>query len=525
MGMPLVCGLLAMAWAVFNPRSIGQQPMLNLDPGFIGGIRDVLIRAGFTVEGVPARLECDEMVRIAPKEMPRLLNLTREGTPLDILIRLLVFGEMVDPPAASAALHPMTLESWCDGGLLQVRGNQVAPRLALFPHGEFLIACDLPARQLDYQIRPDHVVGPGQSSQWLLNATIKRQVGSALDLGTGCGIQGLSCASHSGRVVCTDINPRALNIASFNAALNGLGNIEFRAGDLFQPVHGETFDLVTMNPPFAISPETRFQFRDGGMGGDGFVQRLIREAPAFLAENGICQLVAEWAHIRGGDWRARIESWFKGSGCDVWVISLAAREPDVYALNWISATVREGTDRYAQCWNEWMAYYQEQGIEKVSIGIITMRRRKAPRNWLWVTEDVDDIDAYGGEAIRQGLLLRDFLSECSGEALLDTPLHIVPDAVIENVSRSDGSGWKMERSVLRYGKGLRYAGNIDIHIARLIGQCNGRKTPRQLMDELAGSLGVEPAQIHDSVLAAITNLVERGFLLPPNAAAQYRGTQ
>jgi hypothetical protein len=230
-------------------------------------------------------------------------------------------------------------------------------------------------------------------------------------------------------------------------------------------------------------------------------------------------LVAEWAHIRGIDWQARVESWFEGSGCDVWVICLATREPDVYALNWISATVREGTDHYAQCWNEWTAYYEEQGIENVSIGIITMRRRRAPRNWFWIAQDVGDIDAYGGEAILQGLLLRDFLSECSGETLLDTPLQIVPDAVIENVSRSDGAGWKMERSVLRHGKGLRYGGNIDIHIARLIGQCNGRKTPRQLMDELAESLGVESDKIRDSVLAAITNLVERGFLLPQNATA------
>ena len=496
-----------------------KQKMLNINPDFIDGVRDVLAKAGFTEEGVPARLDCEEMIRITAKEMPRLLRLTREGTPLDTLIRLLVFGAKVDVAAAEQALQPMTLESWVDGGLLHIQGSEVAPHFSLFPHVGFLIACDLPARQLDYRISPDHVVGPGQSAQWLLNATIRRKVRSALDLGTGCGIQGMGCASHSSNVICTDINPRALNVASFNISLNGLENIEIREGDLFEPVQGETFDLITMNPPFAISPETRFQFRDGGMGSDGFVQRIIHEAPAYLAENGICQLVAEWAHIRGIDWRARIESWFKGSGCDVWVICLATREPDIYALNWISATVKEGTDHYTHRWNEWMAYYEKQCIENVSIGIITMRHRKASRNRFWITQEIDGIDVFAGDAIARGFRLRDFLSETSTEALLDIPLQILPDAVIENLSRSDGDGWKMERTVLRHTKGLRYTGNLDIYIARLIGQCDGRKALRQLIDELAGFLGVDTGEIQDSALAAISNLIERGFVLPPSIIA------
>jgi hypothetical protein len=503
----------------FGMHPMIRQRMLNLNPDFIEGIRHVLAKTGFTEQGVPDRLGCEEMIRITAKEMPRLLRLTSEGTALDSLIRLLVFGAEVEVAAARQALQPMTLESWCDGGILEVRERGVSPLFSLFPHSGFLIACDRTARQLDYQIRPDHVHGPGQSSQWLLNATIKRQVRSALDLGTGCGIQGISCAAHSDKVVCTDINQRALNVASFNTALNGLENVEIRAGDLFDPVKGETFDLITMNPPFAISPETRFQFRDGGLGGDGFVQRVVREAPAYLTENGICQFTAEWAHVRGIDWQSRIEGWFHGSGCDVWLICLATRDPDIYALNWISETDKESTDKYTHRWEEWMTYYEQESIDKVGTGIITMRRRTAPRNGFWITQEIDGIDVFTGEAIERGLRLRDFLSETSAEDLLDTRLQIVPEAVIESLSRSDGDGWKMERTILRHGRGLRYAGNLDIHIARLIGQCNGRKPLRQLIDELAGSLGVESDKILDSALAAISNLIERGFVLPPNIMA------
>ena len=114
------------------------------------------------------------------------------------------------------------------------------------------------------------------SSINLMNGAIRRRVDTTLDLGTGCGIQGMMCARHSRRVVATDINPRALNITRFNAMMNGLDNIEVREGSRFDSVGGERFDLVLVNPPFAISPDNHFLFRDGGMAGDGFVRALSR---------------------------------------------------------------------------------------------------------------------------------------------------------------------------------------------------------------------------------------------------------
>lgn len=42
----------------------------------------------------------------------------------------------------------------------------------------------------------------------------------------------------------TDINPRAITLARLNAAINGIRNVEFRLGDGFAPVAGETLDLI-----------------------------------------------------------------------------------------------------------------------------------------------------------------------------------------------------------------------------------------------------------------------------------------
>ncbi|WP_457615192.1 HemK2/MTQ2 family protein methyltransferase [Methanopyrus sp.] len=70
-----------------------------------------------------------------------------------------------------------------------------------------------------------------------------------LDVGTGCGIQGLSAAAEGCEVVATDVNPAAVQCARWNAHLNDL-EIDAREGDLFEPVRGERFDVVLFNPPY-----------------------------------------------------------------------------------------------------------------------------------------------------------------------------------------------------------------------------------------------------------------------------------
>ena len=96
--------------------------------------------------------------------------------------------------------------------------------------------------------------------------------------------------------------------------------MECREGDLFEPVAGMTFDLIVSNPPFVISPESRYIYRDSGMAGDEVCRKICREAPRFMTDGGFCQIICNWAEFKGQDWRERLKTWFEGSGCDVWVM-------------------------------------------------------------------------------------------------------------------------------------------------------------------------------------------------------------
>ena len=139
-----------------------------------------------------------------------------------------------------------------------------------------LLTCDS-VRRVQGGVAEDLVLGVNRPTQILGHCMLPVPAGAAvLDLGTGCGPLALKAARAAGRVIATDVNPRALQFAGFNAALNGIANIEFRCGDRFEPVTGERFDLIVSNPPFFITPKSKLLFTDNPFQLDLFAASLAQ---------------------------------------------------------------------------------------------------------------------------------------------------------------------------------------------------------------------------------------------------------
>ena len=68
------------------------------------------------------------------------------------------------------------------------------------------------------------------------------------------------------------------------ALWNGVANVEFRAGSFLEPVEGERFGVVAAHPPYVVSPESEFLFRDSGLGRARVSERLVRALPGVLAD-------------------------------------------------------------------------------------------------------------------------------------------------------------------------------------------------------------------------------------------------
>lgn len=137
-----------------------------------------------------------------------------------------------------------------------------------------------------------------------------------LDLCTGSGVIAVSLAKEypAAHVVATELSPSAAAVARKNAARNGVDDrVDVREGDLFGPVAGERFELITANPPYiasAILPTLSSEVRrepvmalDGGPDGLAFYDRICAEAMAHLAPGGA--LVVEHGYDQADAVRAR----------------------------------------------------------------------------------------------------------------------------------------------------------------------------------------------------------------------------
>src|SRR4029077_5460930 len=229
----------------------------------------------------------------------------------------------------------------------------------------------------------DHVVGVTRPSVTLACLTVRRPVRSALDLGTGGGIQAILTARHAERVVATDITERALVFGAFNAALNGVTNIEYRRGSWFAPVEGERFDLVLSNPPYVISPESQYIYRDSGMRGDSASEQVVRTAPKFLEEGGYAAIMMSWvvAEPAEADQTASPRRWLEDNGCDAWLLHYRTDDPLTTAANWNEHLAQDPT-RYGETVDRWVAYYRSIGAGGIAFGSVVLRRRSGGTNWL-----------------------------------------------------------------------------------------------------------------------------------------------
>jgi len=124
-----------------------------------------------------------------------------------------------------------------------------------------------------------------------------------LDLCTGSGCLALSLAKEfrNAQVCGTDTSATAIQYAHENAALNGITNITFTTGSLFEPVKRLTFDLIVSNPPYirsgdieSLQPEIKDwepqDALDGGEDGLVYYRLIISEVKNYLNEGGYLML-------------------------------------------------------------------------------------------------------------------------------------------------------------------------------------------------------------------------------------------
>ena len=379
------------------------------------------------------------------------------------------------------------------------------PHAASLPGGdhEWWVASDLGEVQTGKPLSDDHVLGIGGATLTLLEMTVRERVDSALDVGCGCGIQALYLATHADRVVATDLSSRACALTQFNAALNE-AVIDVREGSLFEPVEGETFDLIVTNPPFVITPDSvrgaagLLEYRDGGMDRDNLIRAVLRANWEIPADRN-----------PDTQWTWRVDSWLDGLPVDAWVVQRDVLDPARYVDMWIRDSGGQLMARadYERAFTSWLADFRRAGTGAIGMGFVALRR-------------LDEAEAASGGKRAYDLSLdghaprgRDVawaLASLRAPELWEVALTRASD-VREERHYVPGSP-DPELLIMHQGGGLGRSVPVSSSVSAVVGASDGELTVGQIAAAVAMLTSVEVDDVRAEIEAPLRDLIRWGLL-------------
>jgi methyltransferase family protein len=500
-----------------SPSAERGPPPKADDEETLAGLRAALQRADFTTEAVEARLGTHELSSRADEVAVHVRRLAGDDA-FATLAKAFLLGTEVDAPALGRALEPLELRALAALGLIATDGSRVWARARLVPHGDYYIASDADRAQ-GPEASYDHVPGIQAPSVTLAKLAVRRRVATALDLGTGCGIQALLAAKHCERVVATDVSGRALGFARFNLRLNGVDNVELRLGDGFEVVGRERFDLIVSNPPYVISPDTAYAYRDSGLEADALCRRIVGSLPDFLAEGGFAHVLVSWAQEPAGDWAEPLRNWVDERGCDAWLLHYKTEDVLTHAANWLRPLGEEDPVSYEQALDRWLEYLRRLEIEAIGYGAVVLRRRSGSRNWVYAERlPLERLEPASEHTLRV-FAARDYLEAPADDTeLLNGVFELTEHHRLEQTIVSREGGLAVEGQTLALLDGLAFRVGLDRYTAALLPHFDGARPLREVLAQAQKALrlgAAEEEQFEEAALPVARRLLELGFLSGP----------
>lgn len=490
---------------------------LRLSPPDLAALRADLLRSDYTFDQVTDRLgpvATEALGRNSSFAVRRALG--ESDDPQADAIRLWL---LADPLPAARVKYWRSFDALISAGLLTFSappdssepGQWVRASVELKPHASeshhgWICSDATPLDGRIEQPRPDFVLGASPASTTLAQLVPQQHWGSVLDLGTGCGIQALHLDAD--RIVATDLNPRALVLATISLGLSQVA-ADLRLGSLYEPVADERFDLILTNPPYVIAPPGgELVYREGGFAGDDLMRTVVSQAADHLSDNGLLVVLGNWAHLAGQTWQDRLKTWIP-DGCDALILQREQLDPDAYIDLWLADAGLSGNPEQAAAHRRWADYFDELQLTAVGMGWLFLRKSGRTTPQIRIEEWVHQVAQPVGDAIADYFNAID-LAEAPDPVLLTSHL-VCADSVTQETYGRPGAA-DPEHIVLRQATGLCRAVRVDTALAALVGACDADLSVGALIGVIAGLLERSQTELIVEILPRIRQLIADGFL-------------
>lgn len=505
----------------------------------LGPLGGRLSAIGFAEERIAERLSGAHPAGLALERFPvyRAL-LERRPDALATAIALFLLQGEAPHEAVEEGLGADATEDALALGLLvpagrKGRGGTLAAAASIFPCAGGLFATDhrhraARARAAGPAPREPVMSLGGDSYALAYLAPAPRAGARVLDLCTGSGVHAiLALRGGADRAIATDVNPRALAFARFNAALNGVAaRLEVRRGDLWDAVReGERFDLVLANPPFVPSPHgprsrVRLAFRDAGPSGEDVLARLLAGLPGRLERDGIAAIVSVFADAQRRPLRRKLEEWLgPRANLDALLLEMGTDLPEEYAAAQTRRAFEDDPAAYAERYGRWLAALRRARIERLAGGVLALRRHAGPTPPGFRALPAGPPPARPDRR-RLGRALDAFAAARAivfPEELLERRARRADDLVLgEEMEVRDGA-LAPARFRARTQGGVGGEVGISADLRAVLAAATGERPLRDVIEDLAGARGVDPAEAAARLFPDLIELGERGLLLlgPP----------
>lgn len=350
---------------------------LQVESGEISPLTQKLREHGYFEHSISELLGRWDICELSGKEYPTYLyRCDHDPSVLARLVAILLMGRLTDRETLEGYFGAPLVEALKSCGLILEYKGQWASHVAVFP-------C------LDRYFLTDHWVGTGKQpegkvyelgpdSYALARVTPRKGVRRALDLCTGSGVHAVLSASLCEESVAVDINPRALKMTAINAALNGV-KVQTLLCDLYSGVSGQSFDLITANPPFVPSPDSEVLIhRSAGESGEEIPERLVAGLPQHLNSGGLFSMICDHPVFARETYLDRLERWIghkKGWGIAVLTFSQ-------YTLaNYIMGHL-QGVENYDEAFKNYLDSYTRLEIESMEFAnVFIIKLDNDENNW------------------------------------------------------------------------------------------------------------------------------------------------